>query len=50
MMPHVIKEVQEYVASEYGEEQRPVVSGEINFPFAVSKFDLLDFEKKKKHE
>ncbi|MES2679412.1 MAG: hypothetical protein V4635_05980 [Bacteroidota bacterium] len=47
MMPYVTKRVNRKARKAYGVEQVPETSGDINFPFAISKFDLLDWEKKK---
>lgn len=46
IMTHVIEQVKQAADSKYGEVQTPEVIGDINFPFAVSKFDLVDHERK----
>ena len=45
MMPYILKRVNRKARKAIGVEQVPEVYGDINFPFAVSKFDLLDREK-----
>jgi hypothetical protein len=44
MMPYVSIRVNRKTRKAYGVEQVPEVRGHINFPFAVSKFDILDHE------
>lgn len=41
MMPYIIKRVNRKTRKAYGEEQTPELSGNINFPFAISKFDRI---------
>lgn len=45
IMPHVAKRVNRKANNKYGVNQIPEVIGDINFPFAVSMFDLLPPEK-----
>ncbi len=45
IMPRITKRVTRKVRRSYGVNQIPEVIGNVNFPFAVSKFDLLPPEK-----